>query len=220
MGRNPRIQRRGSRLWDPKTCPVALLAPVIDRRHGSLAFLHCSSKSSRIASEWFFVLAQHRLRTSFCRSPVMPLVKFSLWTVPRGIRAGLFFISTPIRFSTFGAPPGKSCCTRHRQRGTHTRLENEPGAEMPPHRVGPPGTILTGCIEIVANQREDAVGAEAHRNRIPRCSRTCSLFRKPESRKSSPIKRSTSISKLCRLPFRPPKHHRRVQTRNDQHPHT
>lgn len=32
----------------------------------------------------------------------------------------------------------------------------------------------TEFIDIVASEREGAVGAEAHRNRFPRCSRTCS----------------------------------------------
>ncbi|MCM3378166.1 hypothetical protein M3654_24455, partial [Bacillus licheniformis] len=57
-----------------------------------VGFLHSSSKSSRAAGEWFFVLALPRLWTSFCRSPVTLLAKFSLWTVQAGIRAGLFSI--------------------------------------------------------------------------------------------------------------------------------
>ena len=39
-----------------------------------------------------------------------------------------------------------------------------------------PWDDLAHFIDIVATQREDAVGAEAHRNRFPRCSRTCSPF--------------------------------------------
>ena len=120
MGGNPWIRRRGSRLWDPKTGRATLLPSVIDQPNGSVAFLHSSSKSSGTAREWFFVLARPRLRTNYCRAPVTLLAKFSLWTVPGGIRAGLFFIPTPYPFSTFETMAGKFCCARHRQRGTRT----------------------------------------------------------------------------------------------------
>ena len=73
-----------------------------------VAFPRSSSKSSWTAREWFFVLGLPRLGTSFCRLPVMLLAKFSPWTVPGGSDPWVFSVQRPVRFSTFGAPPGKS----------------------------------------------------------------------------------------------------------------
>ena len=148
----------------PKNVPHGTLGTMTDERSESRRFVHSSSKSSWTAREWFFVLALPRLWTSFCRSPVMPLAKFSLWTVPDGIRSRLF----PSHVRSVFLP-----------------LECRPAS----HAVS---------VDIVANQREGAVGAAAHRNRIPRCSRICSPSEKAESRKSSPIGGGTGISKLCR----------------------
>lgn len=72
----------------------------------------------------------------------------------------------------------------------HERLTrpsgNESGVEMPPHRSR--GSLAD--LEVVARRREDAVGDEAHHDRIRRRSRTCSPSEEAGSRKISPISRS------------------------------
>lgn len=176
MGGNPWIRRRGSRLWDPKTGRATLLPPVIDQPNGSVAFLHSSSKSSGTAREWFFVLARPRLRTNYCRSPVTLLAKFSLWTVPGGIRAGaVFHPYAPSVFLPLKPRPGSFAVAAAGNEGPIPRPEKQTGCRKAiAQRV--PWDDLAQFIDIVASQREDAVGAEAHRNRFPRCSRTCSPF--------------------------------------------
>lgn len=147
-----------------------------------VGFLHSSSKSSRAAGEWFFVLAPLRLWTSFCRSPVTLLAKFSLWTVQAGYpRRAVFHPHVPSVFLPLEPRSRVVMLCRHWQREIRTTARKQPHAERPPHRGPDRRADLDGIqafIDIATRQREDVAGSDAHRTRFCRCSRTSSPFQK------------------------------------------
>lgn len=187
MGGNPWIRRRGSRLWDPKTSRATLLPPVIDQPNGSVAFLHSSSKSSGTACEWFFVLARPRLRTNYCRSPVTLLAKFSLWTVPGGIRAKAVFHShAPSVFLPLNHGREVLLWPLQATRDSYHGPKSRPDAEKPSHSVPLGTTWQTSSISLPPNVKMPSVpkltATDFHDAPEP-----AHLSPEAESRKSSPI---------------------------------
>ena len=164
MGRNPRIRQRGSRLWDPETCPVAARHVRWSGGTDAVTFPHGSSKSSCTAT-----------RVVFCPRAASSMDKF--FAARMGSRS-----------------PNLACglCGRDRRRTAFLPcvpsvfLPLEPGTVRDPSQAGKdschgmnPGPApkcrariprawddLDGTHREHPSECEHFIDAEAHRNRI------------------------------------------------------